>query len=326
MSGAAGEADLIGILARAARGARRDVVLGIGDDAAILRPPPGADLALATDTLVSGIHFPAATAAADVGWKALAVNLSDLAAMGAEPAWCLLSLSLPEPDVQWVEAFAEGFAGLAAEFDVALVGGDTTGGALSVTVQVAGFLEPGTALRRDAARPGQGVYVTGTLGDAAGALALLRDGPAAGGGDEVLRARLDRPRPRVEAGRRLAGLAGACIDVSDGLAVDLARLVSASGCGADVALDRLPVSRELAARFPDADRRRALQLAGDDYELCFTADANRHEAILRLAAELDLAITRIGETHGGTGLAFTDGGAPARAPGGGWRHFGAGDG
>ena len=214
------EFDLIArIRARAAT--RGDVILGIGDDAALLQPPAGMQLVVAMDTLNSGVHFPPETAAADIGWKALAVNLSDLAAMGAQPAWCTLSLSLPDADAGFVDGFVDGFLELAERHGVALVGGDTTRGPLSVCVTVHGFVEPGTALRRAGARAGDEIWISGTVGDAAAALAQWRAGR---GADAALRSRLDRPIPRVALGRALRGIASSCIDVSDGLAADLGHI------------------------------------------------------------------------------------------------------
>src|SRR5690606_32099795 len=185
-------------------GQRGDVVLGIGDDAALLRVAEGKLLAVATDTINIDVHFPGDTAPADIGWKSLAVNLSDLAAMGAQPAWATLSLSLPHADEAWLDGFLDGFLAMAAAHDVALVGGDTTRGPLSVCVTVHGFVDPASALRRDAALVGDDVWVSGTLGDAAAALVQWRAG---GGGDMPLRARLDRPAPRVSLGLALAGVA-----------------------------------------------------------------------------------------------------------------------
>jgi thiamine-monophosphate kinase len=252
---------------------RDDVVLGIGDDAALLAVPAGQLLVAAQDTLNIGVHFPTDTAAAAIGWKALAVNLSDLAAMGAEPAWCLLSLSLPAPDEAWLDGFLDGFCALADQHRVALVGGDTTRGPLSVSLAIHGFVPPGQALTRHGAQPGDEIWVTGTLGDAAAALA---DGA---GADPLLRARLERPTPRLAAGRALRGLASACIDVSDGLLADLGHVLDASAVGAELELARLPCSPALAAgREPAA--RWPLQLAGgDDYELCFSAPLARHDVV-----------------------------------------------
>jgi thiamine-monophosphate kinase len=304
------------------RAATRDgVVVGIGDDAALLQPPPGTLLAVATDTLNIDVHFPSDTAPADIGWKALAVNLSDLAAMGARPAWATLSLSLPSADAAWLERFLDGFLALADAHGVALVGGDTTRGPLSVCVTVHGFVAPEAALRRDGAREGDDAWVTGTLGDAAAALAEWRAGGAA---DPDLRQRLDRPVPRVAMGLALAGLASSAIDVSDGLLADLGHVCSASGVGAEVALQALPASPGLLARFDAATRARLQAAGGDDYELCFTAPVARRDAIAALAADTGIALARIGRIVAGEGVRATleDGSAwqPGRA---GYAHFDA---
>ncbi|HTL15256.1 MAG TPA: thiamine-phosphate kinase [Thermomonas sp.] len=288
---------------RARAGSRADVALGIGDDAALLAPPPGLQLALAMDTLNAGVHFPAGTAPADVGWKALAVNLSDLAAMGADPAWCTLSLSLPDDAPAFIDRFLDGFLALAAAHAVALVGGDTTRGPLSVCVAAHGFVEPAAALRRAGAGLGDDVWASGTLGDAAGALAQWQAG---GDRDPRLRARLDRPQPRLALGQALRGVASACIDVSDGLLADLGHLCAASGVGAEVEIDALPASAALRAAF-DGDARRALQAAGgDDYELCFTAPASARAAVLAAADSVATQVTRVGRIEAQPGLRLVD--------------------
>jgi thiamine-monophosphate kinase len=314
------EFDLIArIHARAA--SRDDVVLGIGDDAAILRVPAGRDLVVAMDTLNIGVHFPEDAAPADIGWKSLAVNLSDLAAMAATPAWCTLSLSLPQSDATWVDAFLDGFLALAAQHEVALVGGDTTRGPLSVCVTAHGLVEPHGALRRSGARVGDDVWVTGTLGDAAGALRQWQAGEAV---DPVLRARLDRPTPRVAAGHALAGIASACIDVSDGLLADLGHVCRASRVGAVLDVDALPVSDALRACF-DRDTLRALQSAGgDDYELCFTAPKTARLAIETMLQARDVPATRIGRiTDDAGGIALHDAqGVAWSPPRRGYEHFG----
>ncbi|WP_407354090.1 thiamine-phosphate kinase [Luteimonas sp. R10] len=322
------EFDLIArirIRARARAGRREDVELGIGDDAAVLRVPDGMRLVVTTDTLNAGVHFPAATAAADIGWKALAVNLSDLAAMAARPAWCTLSLSLPRADTDWIDGFLDGFLALAAQHGVALVGGDTTRGSLSVCVTAHGLVEPGRALRRDGARVGDDVWVTGSLGDAAGALALPASAESTGDAADAsawLRLRLDRPQPRLAAGAALAGIAHACIDVSDGLLADLGHVCAASRVGAEVRIDALPASDALCERFA-GDARRELQAAGgDDYELCFTAPPDARDAVARVGFEADVAVTRIGRIVAGDGVRARDGGGrtwrPRRA---GYAHF-----
>ncbi|MDQ2703004.1 MAG: thiamine-phosphate kinase [Pseudomonadota bacterium] len=301
-------------------GARCDVVLGIGDDAALLRVPTGKLLAVATDTLNADIHFPGDTAAADIGWKSLAVNLSDLAAMGAQPAWATLSLSLPHADEAWLDGFLDGFLDLAAQHDVALVGGDTTRGPLSVCVTVHGFVDGAAALRRDGAREGDDVWASGTLGDAAAALVQWRAG---GGSDRELRARLDRPAPRVALGCALAGVAHAAIDLSDGLLADLGHVCAASGVGAEVDLATLPASPMLRERFDEAARATLQSTGGDDYELCFTAPAARRDAVAALARDLGIEVTRVGRIVAGAGVRASSGDGRAWEPGRtGYTHFG----
>lgn len=309
-----GEFDLIAHI-RARAGQRADVVLGIGDDAALLQAPAGRQLVVTADMLNAGVHFPEATAPRDIGWKSLAVNLSDLAAMGAEPAWCTLSLSLPASDPAWLDAFLDGFLALARRHGVALIGGDTTRGPLAIAVTAIGTVEPGRALRRDGARVGDDVWVSGTLGDAAAALHLLPTPPA------DLRERLDRPEPRVELGRRLAGLAHAALDVSDGLLADLGHICRASGVGAEVDLDRLPASVALGAH-PASERFAWQATGGDDYELCFTAPASARNALAELGVSLALPLTRIGRVVDGAGVLALDAeGRPWQPPRAGYTHF-----
>lgn len=294
---------------RARAPSRNDVILGIGDDAALLQLPPGQELVLSTDTLVAGVHFPAETAAADIGWKALAVNLSDLAAMAATPAWVTLALTLPEADGDWIEAFLDGFCELADEHSVALVGGDTTRGPLSITLSAHGLVPAGQALRRDGAGINDDIWVTGTLGDAAGALRQWQSG---GMQSAKLRHRLDRPTPRVAAGVALRELASAAIDLSDGLRADLGHILRRSGVGAEIELCRLPVSRTLTEHFADQAQRWQLQLSGgDDYELCFTAPSANALAIEQALAACDLAATVVGRIVSEPGLRLlTTDGAP----------------
>jgi thiamine-monophosphate kinase len=306
----AGEFDLIARI-RARCATRPDVLLGIGDDAALLAPPAGAALVVAMDTLNAGVHFPEATSPADIGWKALAVNLSDLAAMGAMPAWCALSLSLPEADAAWVDAFLDGFLELADTHAVALVGGDTTRGPLSVCVAAHGFVEAKSALRRSGARIGDDVWISGTLGDAAGALAQLQATTLV---DPELRARLDRPTPRIALGRAVAGIATACIDVSDGLLADLGHVCAASGVGAEVELAELPASPALRSAFGDDELRLLQATGGDDYELCFTAPEAMRGAVDHAAREAGVAVTRIGRIVAGRAVAALDADGESWAP------------
>ena len=298
---------------------RDDVLLGIGDDAAVLQVAAGNQLVVAMDTLNSGVHFPPDTAPADIGWKVLAVNLSDLAAMGAKPAWCTLSLSLPSPDMAWVDAFLDGFLALASTHRVALVGGDTTRGPLSVCVTAFGSIADGKVMRRDGALAGDDLWVTGTLGDAAASLAQWRAGSSI---TPALRARLDRPSPRVAFGIALADLAHACIDVSDGLLADLAHVCAQSGVGMQVSVDALPASSDLMATVLQPQRRIMQASGGDDYELCFTAPVNARDAIISIANAQQLQVSRIGTVTAGDGVqAVLENGAswvPAQA---GYTHF-----
>lgn len=294
---------------------------GIGDDGAVVRPPDGRDLVLATDTVIEGVHFPADAPADAVGHRALAVNLSDLAAMGAEPLWCLLAVSLPSVDPAWLEGFAGGFDRLAEAHGIDLVGGDTTRGRLSVTVTVAGHVPPDRALLRSGARPGERVWLTGEPGRATEGLALWQAGER-DPDDPVIR-RFLYPEPRVEWGRRLRGIASAMVDLSDGLADDLGHILSASACGGRVRVDLLPGGAGTGDR---AAVERALA-GGDDYELCFTAPERHAGAIERIGRECGIAATMIGEVRSEPGLEIVDGNGTARAwTGGGYRHFGGGDG
>lgn len=240
------------------------VVRGPGDDAALIEPTLGRQLVATTDTLVENRHFPADLAPADIGWRALAANLSDLAAMGAEARWCLLALTLPEADEAWLQGFSEGFFELADDAGVQLVGGDINQGPLSITVQALGEVEPGQALTRNGARAGERLCIGGVPGEAAAGLALWWRGERSG----PLVERFRRPRPQLELGQALRGRASACIDISDGLLADLAHLLG-EHLGARLEAAQLPVSEALHA-WP-ADERRALQCGGgDDYLLLFT--------------------------------------------------------
>lgn len=299
---------------------RRDVLLGVGDDAALLEVPAGQALAAATDTLVEGRHFLPDAPPESVGHQALAVNLSDLAAMGAEPAWALLALSLPEPDTHWLEGFARGFHALADRAGLTLVGGDTVRGPRVVTVQVLGFVPAGLALRRDGARPGDVLYASGSLGDAAAGLKLLRDGRRADTDSSLVR-RYRFAEPRLALGMALRGVASAAIDVSDGLLGDLGKLCDASGVGAILELEQLPLSRALLASFDATQAERFALGGGDDYELAFAVP---RAAVSEMETSLATIgrITRIGEIVTGHGVRCQRAGQTVEPEIAGYDHFG----
>jgi thiamine-monophosphate kinase len=277
------EFDLIDRYFRGCGATRADVRLGVGDDAALLECPAGADLVAAADSLVEGVHFPHGSPPASIGHRALAVNLSDLAAMGARPAWALLALTLPAAEESWLSEFAAGFAALARAHEVALVGGDTTRGPLCVTVQVLGHVPRSCALLRSGGSAGDVVFVSGSPGDASAGLAIEQGRlPGAGEAAAYLRERFLYPAPRLALGECLRRHASACIDVSDGLLADAGKMARASGCGVQIAYEELPVSQELV-RVAGPERARELALTGgDDYELCFSV---RPPQVARLLAE-----------------------------------------
>ncbi|UHD16741.1 thiamine-phosphate kinase [Thiocapsa bogorovii] len=317
--GSRSEFDLIGRFFADLGAPRSDVLLGVGDDCALLEVPVGLSLAVSIDTLVAGIHFFHDCAAEAIGHKSLAVGLSDLAAMGAAPAWATLALTLPERDDDWLAAFARGFGDLARAYGVRLVGGDTTRGPLSVTVQVHGVVRADTAVRRKGARPGDIVWVSGTLGDAGLALRLMREG---GPIDQALRARLERPAPRVELGSALRGIATAMIDLSDGLAGDLGHILAASGVGAELDLEALPLSPAVASRIASEGDWLLPLSSGDDYELCFCAPSEHTGLIASMADGLGCALTAVGRIHAEPGLSLKGlDGAPMRLSSAGYDHF-----
>ena len=285
--------------------------LGIGDDCALLTPAPGTQLAISSDMLVEGRHFFPNANPVKLGHKCLAVNLSDLAAMGAKPVAFTLALSLPEAKPEWLAAFSEGLFKLADAHGCELIGGDTTKGPLNICITVFGELPSGQALRRDAARAGDDVWISGTLGDARLALAgcrqeIMLDTAAI----EAAAVRLDEPIPRVALGIALRGVAHAAIDISDGLIGDLGHVLQRSGVGATVNVDALPAGPTLERRSQDMRRRFALA-GGDDYELCFTAPVSKRDAVTAAARAAATTVTRVGSIEAAAGLRLTDaGGAP----------------
>ena len=306
-------------------------VLGPGDDCALIEPTPGMQLAITTDMLVAGTHFLPGTDPCRLGWKALAVNLSDLAAMGARPRWATLAGALPSADEAWIAPFAEGFFACAQEHAIDVIGGDTTRGPLNLCITAFGEIAPGKALRRDGARAGDIVWVSGRPGLAALGLAQLQGRvKLPEPWPRLCIAALEKPRPRVALGQSLLGIASAAIDVSDGLLADLGHIAARSGLAAAVRLVQLPQLRNLAGSGAhyDADLRRIAlecQLAGgDDYELCFTAPPSASQAIAAIAARLDLSLWPIGEMlagHAGEVTVFDPDGQPVEFTRHGYDHF-----
>lgn len=299
---------------------RTDVTLGIGDDAALLKLPEGCELAVTTDTLVAGVHFPAGLDPQALGHRALAVNLSDLAAMGAEPAWLLLSLTLPEANQEWLAGFSAGFFALAKRYSASLVGGNLARGPLNISITAQGFVPAGRALLRRGARAGDAVCITGQLGDAAAGLQHIQTG-SFDPDDACVRA-FCFPEPRIAAGIALRGIASAAIDVSDGLLADLAHLLEADNLGATLDLAALPLSARLRATHDLAAARQRALIGGDDYELCFTLpEARLPELQARLAA-CQCAVTRIGSVDAAAGLRLRDeNGVVQSIAAAGYRHF-----
>lgn len=302
--------------------ARKDVVLGIGDDCALLNVPEGQSLAVSMDTLIEGVHFLHDTAAADVATKAMAVNLSDLAAMGAEPAWVTLSLSIPKVDLGWLQSFSDTLHELLVHYGLQVVGGDTTKGPLSLTLQVHGFVPAQFALRRQGAQPGDLVCVTGPLGDAALGLQVAQHRLSAQGeAREHLLSRYYRPKARVAAGIALRGRASAAIDVSDGLVQDLGHICKASSVGAVINADDVPVS-EAARRVTSEDRAIESALTGgDDYELCFTVSEDNFRKVQNALESVGVACYSVGRITGKSGVRVMRNGEPLELSRGGFDHF-----
>ena len=287
-----------------------DVIIGVGDDGAVLRPADGEDQVQVIDTLVEGVHFPSGTDAFDVGYRVVAVNVSDIAAMGARPQWMTLALTLSEAKETWLAAFSSGLFTAAEEYGVRLVGGDTTRGqSLVVTVAISGAIARNSAIPRTGARPGDAVFVSGTLGDAAAGLSLLQGS----GQNSFLQRRFLRPTARTAIGQSLVGHATAMIDVSDGFVGDLEKLLNSSRVGAQIEIERLPLSTAMREQFNSCDAREFALYGGDDYELCFAASAR---AVKHIAG-----ITEVGVVTAAEELILTFEGKVVPTAGSGYRHF-----
>ena len=302
---------------------RDDVVLGIGDDAAILSVPEHHQLIQSVDTLVSGIHFPVETSASDIAYKALAVNLSDMAAMGAEPAWFTLALTLPDDNESWLKAFSESLFLLAKKYNVQLVGGDTTNGPLCISITINGFAPQGKALTRKGARLSDKIYVSGTLGDAALALAAWQgDCLLIKESTQYLNEQLNRPIPRVELGLLLRNYASSCIDISDGLIADLRHITDSSHVAAAITFEKIPLSTDFKLNITDENLSLPLVLSGgDDYELCFTIPEDKQSEFENIAEAQNFQVTCIGEIEAGEGIRCLVEGDEIELHGTGYEHF-----
>jgi thiamine-monophosphate kinase len=286
--------------------------LGIGDDCALLSIPDGYELAVTTDTMVENVHFFAGTDPEQLGHKLLAVNLSDLAAMGAKPVSVTLALTLPKVDENWLSAFAQGFLNLSERYSVDLIGGDTTSGSLTLTVQAMGLVKKGQALLRSAARPGDFIYMTGFLGDAGLGL-KIKQGYDCADSEAVLK-RFNQPEPQIEAGLALVGIANACIDLSDGLAGDLGHILEQSQVGACLEWDALPLSKGVQTYINETGDWSMPLTAGDDYELCFTVSPEQSD-------KLTIAATKIGVIESEPGLRLNKSGNIQSLEVKGFEHF-----
>ena len=297
------------------------VVLGVGDDAAVLAAE--GLIAATVDTLVAGVHFPDGMAPHLLGYRLMAVNLSDLAAMGARPRWCTLALTLPTADELWLDGFSRGLFELAERFGVALVGGNLTRGPLTLTLQLMGSVERAHLLTRGGGHVGDDIYVTGTLGDSAAGITLVTERTVApqGSAAAALKERFYRPLPRVDAGLALGPIATAAIDISDGLLADLGHLCKASGCGASIDVERVPVSAELLSLFPPQEALAHALGGGDDYELCFTAPPSRAEQIESALEAAGTPVRRVGQLVAGQTVVSRRDGEPFTPALRGYRHF-----
>lgn len=288
---------------------REDVLIANGDDCASLSIPENKQLLITVDTLISGVHFPPSTSPEDIAYKAIMVNLSDLAAMGATPSWITLAITLPEVDDKWLAAFSTSLLSVLQEFNISLIGGDTTRGALSITIQAMGLSDKDKVLRRSRAKPGDKIYLTGDIGDAAIGLQLLTDNIDDAKFQQCIN-RLNRPEARVKFAEDLVAYAESAIDISDGLVADLGHMVSASQCGAEIDLSLVPVSTAARLYFKQYNNNvidwTMLLTNGDDYELCFTCSEQSDSDVFTLASKHNLKLSCIGEVVESEVLKFVD--------------------
>lgn len=306
-----------------AAGSQTGVTLGIGDDAAVLQSTPGCQTVVAVDTLVSGVHFPEDASAYDIGWRSLAVNLSDLAAMGATPRWFTLALTIPSINKGWLQAFSTGLFDCAQGYGIKLVGGDTTAGPLTLSVQVIGEVTAGGFLTRSGAQEGDSIYLTGHIGDAMAGLGIMQNRYSASGTQrEYLLDRFMKPTPRIEAGLVLSTLASAAIDISDGLVADLGHIAKASQLSAQLQLDKVPVSNPLIELLSRNTAQQLALSAGDDYEICFTVSPEQEKKLPGIFEKLELNYSRIGEMKCGTGVSVLgENGTQISNHSSGYQHF-----
>lgn len=319
------EFDLIRTFFASQGGAQDDIVVSIGDDAAVVNVPCGMQQVLTTDVLVAGTHFVADADPVGIGHKSLAVNLSDLAAMGATPKWFTLNLSLPEVNTDWLQGFCRGLFGLANQFSTALIGGDTVRGPLSIGIQAGGVVPAGTAMLRSGAKVGDRIYVTGTLGDAGVALLHQKGTLSLEAADfAAVQSRLDFPAPRVSEGLALRDCASSCIDISDGLLSDLGHIAAASRVGARIRLEQVPISAVYRKYLEQPKGMDTAITAGDDYELCFTIPGPRQSDFEKLSTKWECGATYIGDIEKKPGVHVVDrSGAEHKPNTGGYEHFAA---
>ena len=283
------------------------VQCGIGDDAAIVHIPHDMEVALSIDTLLEGTHFPAETQPSDIAYKALAVNLSDMAAMGAVPKWVLLSISLPEKDEDWIEKFVSGFLELARTHSISLIGGDLSRGPLSITVQIQGLLPTGSALKRNGAQKDDLIYVTGTLGDAGVGLDIMNGKLSIGEKQRTFFLNsLNRPDISIDAGIQLRSIANSAIDISDGLIADLGHILEVSHVGAEIEMEKIPLSEEMKQVTDNVTAWNYALTSGDDYKLCFTAPAEKHDQLMNILNEINIPVSCIGKITDGDELICKD--------------------